>query len=322
MPAESLTIWCDLNMGETALAALRAGTAEHRLVLANGGGAHAEAAASLDGADVAFGQPEADRAARSPRLAWVHLSSAGYTPYDRDSIRSGFAGRGAALTNSSAVYADPCAEHVLAFMLAEARQLARSIRHQAGDRAWATGPTRAASALLRGQTVALVGFGAIARRLVELLAPFRADIVAVRHAPRGDEPVPTVSNESAETVLGRAHHVVDLLPARPDTARFFDARRFAQARRGTVFYNVGRGSTVDQDALRSALESEHLRAAYLDVTDPEPLPADHPLWSTRGCVITPHAAGGHAGEDERLVEHFLANLERFRSGRPLLDRIV
>jgi phosphoglycerate dehydrogenase-like enzyme len=207
-------------------------------------------------------------------------------------------------------------------MLADARQLPRSIRHQAGDREWTQGPTRAASVLLRGQTVALVGFGAIGRRLAELLAPFSADVVAVRHAPRGDEPVRTVSVASLETALAGAHHVVDLLPARSDTARFFDARRLAWFRRGAVFYNVGRGSTVDQDALRAALESGHLRAAYLDVTDPEPLPAAHPLWSTPGCVITPHAAGGHAGEDERLVAHFLANLERFRSGQPLLDRVV
>ena len=322
MAANPLTIWCDLTMGEAALAKLREATADHRLLLATEAADKAEASAWLDDADVAFGQPDADRAARAPRLRWVHLSSAGYTTYDRDAIRAGFAGRGALLTNSSAVYAEPCAEHVLAFMLADARQLARSIRHQAGDRAWTQGPTRAASVLLRGQTVALVGFGAIGRRLAELLAPFAADVVAVRHAARGDETVRTVSAAALETVLAVADHVIDLLPARADTARFFDARRFAQCRRGAVFYNVGRGSTVDQDALRAALDTEHLRAAYLDVTDPEPLPVDHPLWSTRGCVITPHSAGGHAGEDARLVAHFLTNLERYRSGQPLLDRIV
>jgi phosphoglycerate dehydrogenase-like enzyme len=112
------------------------------------------------------------------------------------------------------------------------------------------------------------------------------------------------------------------LPARPDTARFFDERRFSRLRRGAIFYNIGRGSTVDLDALRAALLSGHLRAAYLDVTDPEPLPADHPLWSTRGCFVTPHSAGGHVDEEERLVRHFLDNLTRFQAGQPLVDRIV
>jgi phosphoglycerate dehydrogenase-like enzyme len=320
MASLPLTIWCDLEMGAAALAKLRAGTRDDRLLLANAGTRDA-AGAALEGADVAFGQPDADRAAAMPGLAWVHLTSAGYTAFDRDAIRAGFAARGASLTNSSAVYAEPCAEHVLAMMLAEARQIVRSASHQLGDRAWKSGATRAASYLLREQTVALVGFGAIARRLVELLAPFSLDIVAVRRTPRGDEPVPVVAASESAALFGRSDHVVNMLPARPDTDRFFDTARLSSLRRGAVFYNVGRGSTVDQGALRAALEAEHLRAAYLDVTDPEPLPTDHPLWSTRGCVITPHAAGGHAGEDERLVRHFLENLERFRSGAPLADRL-
>jgi phosphoglycerate dehydrogenase-like enzyme len=126
---------------------------------------------------------------------------------------------------------------------------------------------------------------------------------------------------SADGLLSRAHHVVNLLPANDETVNFFDGRRFALLRPGAVFYNVGRGWTVDQEALRAVLEARHLRAAYLDVTDPEPLPPEHPLWSTRGCVITPHSAGGHDNEHERLVAHFLHNLERYRSGWSLLDRI-
>ena len=91
---------------------------------------------------------------------------------------------------------------------------------------------------------------------------------------------------------------------------------------GGIFYNIGRGTTVDQEALRAALESGRLAAAYLDVTDPEPLPPDHPLWATRNCFITPHTAGGRDDEFEQLVRHFLANLLRFEAGIPLLDRIV
>jgi phosphoglycerate dehydrogenase-like enzyme len=91
---------------------------------------------------------------------------------------------------------------------------------------------------------------------------------------------------------------------------------------GAIFYNIGRGTTVDQAALAEALGSGRLSAAYLDVTDPEPLPPEHPLWTTPNCVITPHTAGGHSDEWDRLVDHFLANLRRHEAAEPLLDRVI
>ena len=91
---------------------------------------------------------------------------------------------------------------------------------------------------------------------------------------------------------------------------------------GARFYNVGRGSTVDQAALLAALQSGRLGSAYLDVLDPEPLPPDHPLWTTQNCFITPHTAGGHHDQDERIVDHFLTNLDAFQRGAPMVDRIV
>jgi phosphoglycerate dehydrogenase-like enzyme len=91
---------------------------------------------------------------------------------------------------------------------------------------------------------------------------------------------------------------------------------------GARVYNIGRGTTVDQDALLAALSSGRVASAYLDVTDPEPLPPDHPLWTAPNCFITPHSAGGHAGEDERLVRHFLRNLAAFEQGEPLADRVM
>jgi phosphoglycerate dehydrogenase-like enzyme len=123
-------------------------------------------------------------------------------------------------------------------------------------------------------------------------------------------------------VLREADHVVDILPSGPETRLFFDAALLGQLKPGAVFYNIGRGSTVDQTALCSALETGRLRAAYIDVTDPEPLPAEHPLWRAPRCTITPHSAGGHADEDARLVAQLLRNLERFSSGSSLLDRVL
>jgi phosphoglycerate dehydrogenase-like enzyme len=116
--------------------------------------------------------------------------------------------------------------------------------------------------------------------------------------------------------------VVNLLPGNAGTDRFFTAARLLACKPGATFYNIGRGTTVDQEALRAALTAGRLAGAYLDVTDPEPLPPEHPLWATPGCFITPHTAGGHRDETERLVEHFLDNLLRYLQGQPLRDRVI
>jgi phosphoglycerate dehydrogenase-like enzyme len=312
-----LDIWCNHRLADPERRLLASGVAPHRLTLTD----PADDAVAAD-ASVAFGQPNADRCAALARLGWIQVASAGYTAFDRTPIRAALAARGAALTNSSSVYADPCAQHVLAFMLADTRQLPRALAHQLGDRAWDHRATRAASRRLGGQSVVLVGFGAIARRLVELLAPFGLDLVGVRGAARGDEPVPIVPLAELDAHLARADHVVSTLPANASTLRFFGAERLAAIRPGAVFHNIGRGTTVDQAALGAALRSGKLRAAYLDVTDPEPLPPDDPLWSIPSCVITPHTAGGHADEPQRLVRHFLDNLARYTTGAPLADRVI
>jgi phosphoglycerate dehydrogenase-like enzyme len=237
-------------------------------------------------------------------------------------VRAALAARGAALTTSSGVYDEPCAEHALAMMLALARRLPQALDAQRTDRGWDGAGMRAASRLLVGERVVLLGFGAIARRLVELLAPFRMDVVAVRRRARGDEPVRVVAESELEAHLAAADHVVNVLPGGAGTARLVDARRVAAMKPGARFYNVGRGTTVDQDALVAALCSGQLGAAYLDVTDPEPLPPDHPLWAAPNCYITPHSAGGQVREMEALVEHFLANLRRFAAGAALLERVL
>lgn len=322
---DALTIYCNFGFAPGAHALLVEGVKPHRLLIAEGGvgfGGRGQVDSRLDQADIALGQPEVGQVMASPRLRWVHLTSAGYTPYDRPDLRAALLARGAALTKSSMVYDDPCAEQLLAFLCAQARQLPAALELQRTTRAWPQRELRARSRLLRGQSVAIVGFGSIGRRLAELLAPLHMNVVAVRRRVAGDEPVPTFSIDDAAAALAGADHVIDVLPASPSTERFFDAARFAAVKPGAIFYNVGRGTTVDQDALRAALQSGQLAAAYLDVTTPEPLPVDHPLWATPNCFITPHTAGGHADEAERLVRHFLENLRRFTLRQPLLDPVV
>lgn len=318
---KSLTIWSGSSWSGSALASaaqdlFRQETAHHRVVTG---------ADDLADADIAFGQPDPEVVLSSARLRWVHLTSAGYTRYDRDDLKAALQKRGAMLTNSSHVYDEPCAQHALALMLAVARQLPPCCDDQRTDHGWHTGERRANSFLLGpGQTVLLLGYGAIARRLAELLAPFGMNVVGARRAPKGDESIPVVGMDEAalNAALARADHVVNLLPDNTSTRGYVSAARLARMRPGARFYNIGRGTTVDQDALIAALESGHLASACLDVTDPEPLPPDHPLWTAPNCFITPHSGGGHANEDERLVRHFLSNLAAFERGNPLADRII
>jgi len=322
-----LDIYCNAALPADAEAKFAAGIEGHRWLRPSGGPVGVLGRAGpdprVDEADVVFGQPDPAQVASSGRVAWVHLISAGYTAFDTPAIREGFRARRAALTKSSLVFDEPCALHVLAFLCAEARQLRDAFEDQRGARAWPQLALRAKSRILRDELVTIVGFGSIARHLVQLLEPLGLRIQAIRRQVAGDEGVPTFALGSPEAAqaLGRADHVIDILPASPGTEGFFDAARLESLKRGAVFYNIGRGTTVDQRALAAALHSGQLAAAYLDVTDPEPLPVDHPLWSAPSCTITPHIAGGHATEWVRLVHHFLDNLVRYTAGQPLLDRV-
>jgi len=326
MTRSALTIWTNANFPDEVRSALAANVAPHRLIYAGEKSRSNLAAAPVDpqlaAADIAFGQPDAEQAMRLDNLKWIHLTSAGYTAYDRDDFKTALRARGAILTTSSGVYDDPCAQHALAMMMAFARRLPESLKTQFGDRAWHWTRRRSESFLLNGQTALLFGFGAIAIRLCELLAPFRMSLIGVRRTVKGDEPVRIITGGQVAEFLPQADHVIDLLPGNQSTTRYFDEGRFRQMKPGAIFYNIGRGSTVDQEALLAALERGSLAGAYLDVTTPEPLPPDHPLWSAPNCFITPHTAGGQMREQHDLVEHFLENLRRFVGGRELLDRIV
>ena len=323
-----LVIWCNAHLPDAARARLAEATRAHRLVIPATGIVAPSGSGAVDPelaeADVAFGQPAPAQLLATPRLRWVHLSSAGYNPYDRDDIRRALAAQGARLTKSSLVYDEPCAEHVLAFLLAHARRLPEAFANAHGPRAWPQHALRARARLLENQAIVIVGFGSIGRRLAEMLAPLGPRVTGVRRRVAGDETVPTVAwgTPEAARAFAEADHVVDVLPGGAGTERAFDAALIATFKPGAVFTNIGRGTTVDQDALAAALVAGRLAAAYLDVTEPEPLPPDHALWTTPNCFITPHAAGGDAAEGERLVDHFLENLDRFVGGRPLLDEVT
>lgn len=322
----SLTLWCNVQLPADEQRRLREALGQHTLVFSPQSVANVLAVGKpdplLEQADIAFGQPDADQCLRLARLRWVAVPTAGYTRYDTAEFRESFRARGQALTNMSSVFADSCAQHVLAMMLAFGRRLLDSHRDQLTDQSWHYTERRYQSRLLTGQTALLLGYGAIGRRLAELLSPFGMRLLAVRRQARSERGVRVLPETAVSSALAEADHVINLLPENEATRNFVNARRLACFKPGARFYNVGRGATVDQRALAEALASGRIAEAYLDVFQTEPLPPTDPLWTTPGCYITPHTAGGRADQDAAVVSHFLANVAAFTRGEPLTDRVI
>ena len=325
-PARPLKIWCNAQFLEADTRLLVEGTKSHELVFSADASNLVLVAGQPDpllaDADIAFGQPDAVQCLALPGLRWVEVTSAGYTRYDTPEFQEAFRARSAIFSNVSQVFADSCAQHALAMMLALGRQLLPSYRDQLGGRNWGYTERRYASRLLTGQTVVMLGFGAIGRRLAELLAPFGMTLIAVRRQTRSERGVRIIPEEHVSSALAGADHVVNILPDNAGTRNYVNARRIACCKPGARFYNVGRGSTVDERALLEALRSGRIGEAYLDVFETEPLPADSPFWSLPNCFVTPHTAGGRHDQDTAIVKHFLANLAAFERGEPMVDRVV
>jgi phosphoglycerate dehydrogenase-like enzyme len=242
--------------------------------------------------------------AKLPRLRLIQLMSAG-----AENIIP-FVPPGVTLCNAQGVHDPAVAEWITAVILAQVRQLPRFMAaQQAGT--WA--PVR--SEPLAGQTVLIVGYGSIGEATERMLAPFgvRFERVARRSRPG----VPGVmSLDSLPDALPRADIVILLVPVTPATTGLVDARFLAQLHDGALLVNAARGSIVDTAALLAELASGRLRAA-LDVTDPEPLPDGHPLWSAPGLLLTPHVAGAMTTDMSRVMTLVKDQLARYAAGDPL-----
>lgn len=325
LPA-TLNVYTDIQVEPALMERLREGIEPHRLLAPSTGGTSVLGDAPWDPqlaeAHIALGQPAADGVLGAKNLRWLQVSTASITRYDIPEFRAGVADKGVVVTNSSPVYDQACAEHLLAFMLAQARQLPRALATttSSGTDTWYQ--LRASCRLLRGQTVLIVGYGAIAEKLVGMLAPFAMRVRAVRREPRGTESVNILTPDQIYPALATADHVINILPDSETTRAFFSTKEFAVMKHGATFYNIGRGSTVDQNALAQALQEGLLSAAWLDVTEPEPLPEGHVLLSLDNCHITPHIGGGQKDDLRDMVEHFLENFARFLKGDDLLARVM
>jgi|UniRef100_UPI00404A1FF5 phosphoglycerate dehydrogenase-like enzyme len=323
----SLTIWCNGRFSDAATRLLEDGTRAHHLIWGVNRSNNVLQAGKTDPAtahaDVLFGQPAVGDCLAAKRVRWIEVNSGGYGRFDTPDFRETMQDRGTIFSNASAVFADPCAQHVLAMMLALGRNLLPSHRDQLVDHSWHYEERRYHATLLTGQTVLMLGYGAIGRRLRELFAPFGMRIYAVRRQTRSEVGVTIIPEERLSSILAEADHVVNILPDNASTKGYVNSRRLACCKPGAKFYNVGRGNTVDDRALIESLASGRLAAAYLDVFDPEPLAPDHPLWTTKNCYVTPHTAGGRRDQDEALVKHFLANLTQFVGGsKSMTDRFI
>ncbi|MGI4885306.1 MAG: D-2-hydroxyacid dehydrogenase [Janthinobacterium lividum] len=264
-------------------------------------------AAAFQQAEAVLGNvPPAWLAAGGPAgLQFWQIDSAGFERY-----------RGVQLSvpvaNMGDFFAWPCAETVVAGLLALYRRLPELAVFQAEKR-WVGGAfVRNRAGLLRGKRVIILGAGAIARAIRQQLSGFECAVQLLARTSPGAE-LHSVAELAA--ALPGADIVINTLPGSADG--FFSAALVGALRPGSVYASVGRGNTTDEPALVGALQAGRLGGAVLDVTATEPLPADSPLWALPTVLLTQHTAGGQPLEDEGKVDAFLANLAHFQAGEPL-----
>jgi phosphoglycerate dehydrogenase-like enzyme len=225
---------------------------------------------------------------------------------------------GVVLCNATGVHDASVSEWVMAVILALRRRLpefgelqrqAKWVRDMAEPDDFSNHPIDD----LEDKTALVLGYGSIGKALAVRLAAFGARVVGVAQHARRD----AVTPDSLPRLLPEADIVVDLLPLTPATRKFVNAKFLSQMKPGAIFVNAGRGGTVDTDSLLDALRTGRIRAA-LDVTDPEPLPADHPLWKEPNVLITPHIAGTVAQWERRAYRFAGEQIRRYAAGQPLL----
>ena len=241
-----------------------------------------------------------------PQISWVQLPMAGIERV----AQAGVLDRQRRWTSAKGSYAEPVAEHALALLLAGLRQLP--------ERARAHSWGKPAGVSLFGQPVTIVGGGGIAIALLSLLKPFRTPVTIVRQHP---EPVAgavkTVGTSGLPEALSGASAVILALALTPQNRGLIGREELAAMHEQAWLVNVARGGLVDTDALVEALRSHAIAGAALDVTDPEPLPAGHPLWDLPNCLITPHTADTEEMTQPLLADRIAENVRRLADGQEL-----
>jgi D-2-hydroxyacid dehydrogenase (NADP+) len=256
----------------------------------------------------------AERVASAQNLKWVQTLGAGVEWLLTPEVRRR---EDLIVTNTSGIHAQPIAEHVFGFVLMFAHQLHRALRQQLAHD-WDSNTLRNEVTTLSGATLGIVGLGAIGRRIAEIASAFGMRVTAFTRSTSGASRVERLFGPGQLVpFLKEAEYVINTLPLTAQTRGLFGAAEFAAMRSDAIFVNIGRGATVRTDALVDALKNGRIAGAALDVTDPEPLPPEHALWSLENVILTPHYSGSHPGYVQRASAIFLENLVSCLSGQPL-----
>ncbi|MFI2350992.1 D-2-hydroxyacid dehydrogenase [Streptomyces sp. NPDC019443] len=250
----------------------------------------------------------------APRLKWIASPAAGTDHLPVAEAHS----VGVALTRSYGFHGGPMAEHAMGLVLGFSRGLFMSQRVQR-NRTWWKDDLAEEFFDLAGATMTIVGCGSIGGHLACAARAFGMDVIGVRRTPpaAAGEGITWMHASAVHQAVAVADVVVDLLPATRATDHFFDHDLFAACKPGSLFLNLGRAATVDQPALLAALNAGHLRGAALDVSDPRPLPARHPLRLHPRVVLTPKSSTLCRTYLDEAVAFFADNLHRYLSGQPL-----
>lgn len=238
-------------------------------------------------------------------VRWVHHFGTGVDGFPPELYE------GRVVTCSRGAGAVPISEFVLATMLAFEKRI---------PEVWAHEPPKhwgwAKLGGLQGQVLGLVGLGGIGLAIAERALPFGMRVIATRRTG-APSPLAGVEVVGLERVLAEADHLVVAAPATANTRHLLDADAFARVKPGVHLVNIARGTLVDQAALRVALDDGRVALASLDVCDPEPLPADHWLYTHEKVRLSAHVSWSSPGLYDRILELFIANLGRYIAGRPL-----
>ena len=272
-------------------------------------------AAEIHGADAHLLTPDFLAAAKN--LRWVQSWSAGVDRYL--GLKGLMENEAITFTNMKGAHGPVISEHVFAMLLSLRRDLAAyraAQREGRWDRRAGTG-----QAALAGTTLVVAGMGGIGREIAKRGRAFDMKVLAtVRTARAAPDYVAELGTaKDLDRFLAQADVIAIALPLTKETRGLFDAKRLARIKKGAILVNIARGAIVDTPALIEALASGHLCGACLDVTDPEPLPPDSPLWKMNNVIITPHVAGRAELTRERRLSIFRDNVKRFATGQPLVN---
>lgn len=244
---------------------------------------------------------------RATKMKWLNSLIAGVEEFPLELLR----GRGVAFTNGAGINAVPIAEWVVMGMLSIARGYRAIVRAQDRHEWLRKAP---GERLLMGSKALILGYGGIGQEVDKRLQAFGVEVVKVRRSPGPGE----LGADQWRGRLGEFDWVIVAVPATPETDGMIGAAELAAMKPDAVFINVARGSVVDQDALSVLLAEGRIAAALLDVTSPEPLPPEHPLWKIERAHVTMHLSGHALRWAFKLsAERFLENLARYHSGVPL-----